>query len=47
MKNLINYFTPATKEHKSFLRHFLSGLTMFFVLGCIFYCLMYFKALIR
>ncbi len=47
MKNLINYFTPTTEEHKSFLRHFLSGLTMFFLLGGMFYCLMYFKALIR
>jgi hypothetical protein len=45
MKNLINYFTPVTDEHKSFLRHFLGTLTMFLVLGGMFYCLMYLKAL--
>jgi hypothetical protein len=28
MKNLIDYFTPTTEEHKSFLRHFLGTLTM-------------------
>jgi hypothetical protein len=45
MKKLIDYFTPTTEEHKSFLRHFLSTLTMFIVLGGMFYCLMYLKAL--
>ncbi len=45
MKNLIDYFTPRTQEHKSFLRHFLSTLTMFIVLGGMFYCLMYLKTL--
>ena len=45
MKNLIDYFTPTTEEHKSFLRHFLGTLTAFIVLGGIFYCLMYLKAL--
>jgi hypothetical protein len=45
MKNLINYFTPTTEEHKSFLRHFLGTLTAFIVLGGMFYCLMYLKAL--
>lgn len=45
MKNFINYFTPATDEHKSFLRHFLSTLVVFIVLGGIFYCLTYLKAL--
>jgi len=45
MKNLINYFTPATQEHKLFLKHFLGALTMFIVLGGMFYCLMYLKTL--
>jgi len=45
MKNLIDYFTPTTEEHKLFLRHFLSTLTVFIVLGGMFYCLMYLKAL--
>ena len=45
MKNLINYFTPATEEHKSFLRHFLGTLTTLIVFGGMFYCLMYLKAL--
>jgi hypothetical protein len=45
MKNLIDYFTPVAEEHKSFLRHFLSTLTAFIVLGGMFYCLMYLKAL--
>jgi hypothetical protein len=45
MKKLIDYFTPTTEEHKSFLRHFTSTLMVFVVLGAIFYCLMYFKAL--
>jgi hypothetical protein len=45
MKNLIDYFTPATEEHKLFLRHFLGTLTAFIVLGGMFYCLMYLKAL--
>jgi hypothetical protein len=45
MKTLIDYFTPVTNEHKLFLRHFLGTLTMFIVLGGIFYCLMYLKAL--
>ena len=45
MKNLINYFTPATEEHKSFLRHFLGTLTAFIVLSGMLYCLMYLKAL--
>ena len=45
MKNLINYFTPTTEEHKSFLRHFLGTLTMFIMLSYVFYCLMYLKTL--
>lgn len=45
MKNLINYFTPATQEHKQFLKHFLGTLTAFLVLGSIFYCLMYLKGI--
>ena len=45
MKNFINYFTPATDEHKSFLKHFLGTLTVFFILGAILYCLTYLKAL--
>ena len=45
MKKLIDYFTPTTEEHKSFLRHFLGTLTAFIVFGGIFYCLMYLKAL--
>jgi len=45
MKNLINYFTPTTEEHKSFLKHFLSTLTAFIVLSIMFYCLMYLKAI--
>ena len=45
MKNLINYFTPTTEEHKSFLKHFLSTLTAFIVLGGMFYCLMYLKSI--
>ena len=45
MKNLINYFTPTTEEHKSFLKHFLGSLMMFVLLGGMFYCLMYLKAL--
>ena len=45
MKNLIDYITPTTEEHKSFLKHFLSTLMAFIVLGGMFYCLMYLKAL--
>ena len=45
MKNLIDYFTPTTEEHKSFLKHFLSTLTMFIVFCGMFYCLMYLKTL--
>jgi hypothetical protein len=45
MKNLINYFTPATQEHKLFLKHFLGTLTAFTALGSIFYCLMYLKGI--
>jgi len=45
MKNLIDYFTPTSEEHKSFLKHFLSTLTVFIVLCGMFYCLMYLKAL--
>ena len=45
MKKLIDYFTPTTEEHKSFLKHFLSTLMAFIVLGGMFYCLMYLKAL--
>ena len=45
MKNLINYFTPATEEHKLFLRHFLGTLTAFILLGGMFYCLMYLKTI--
>jgi len=45
MKNLIDYFTPRTKEHKDFLLCFLSALTVFFILANMFYCLMYLKAL--
>jgi len=45
MKKLIDYFTPVTEEHKSFLKDFTSTLMVFIVLCAIFYCLMYFKAL--
>ena len=45
MKNLIDYFTPTTEEHKSFLKHFLGTLTGVIGLGGIFYWLMYLKAL--
>ena len=45
MKNLIDYFTPTTEEHKLFLKHFLSTLMAFIVLGGMFYCLMYLKTL--
>lgn len=45
MKNLINYFTPTTEEHKSFLKHFLGTLTALIMFGSMFYCLMYLKAL--
>jgi hypothetical protein len=45
MKNLIDYFTPRTEEHKSFLKHFLGTLTAFIILVYVFYCLMYLKAL--
>lgn len=47
MKNLIDYFTPRTEEHKSFLRHFTTTLMAFIVLCGIFYCLMYFKGIVR
>jgi hypothetical protein len=47
MKNLIDYFTPTTEEHKSFLKHFLGDLTALFIMGGMFYCLMYLKCLIR
>jgi hypothetical protein len=45
MKNLIDYFTPRTEEHKQFLTCFLGTLAFFFILSNIFYCLIYFKAL--
>ena len=42
---LIDYFTPTTEEHKSFLKHFLGTLTMFIVFSGMFYYLMYLKTL--
>ena len=45
MKNLIDYFTPTTEEHKLFLKHFLGTLMAFIVFSGMFYCLMYLKTL--
>jgi hypothetical protein len=47
MKNLIDYFTPTTEEHKSFLRHFLGTLTMFYSVGWYILLFNVFKSVVK